>query len=100
MTLSSAPWWCGPVLAFVWIQTVPARIFCAPAWARSIAAARVIPGVWGVFGSSASKRTMRPPWSRQDADGSVAGMLPLRGSCSAGARPPLRSRSRPGSACR
>src|SRR6266446_4773732 len=52
MTLSSAPWWCAPVLALAWIWTVPAQIFCAPTRAKLIAAARFIPGVCGVLVSS------------------------------------------------
>src|SRR5579864_4360139 len=52
MTLSSAPWWCAPVLALAWIWTVPAQIFCAPTRAKLIAAARFMPGVCGVLVSS------------------------------------------------
>src|SRR3984893_10382013 len=54
MTLSSAPWWCAPVLALAWIWTVPAQIFCAPTRAKLIAAARFMPGVCGVLVSSCS----------------------------------------------
>src|SRR5205823_9071821 len=52
MTLSSAPWWCAPVLALAWMWTVPAQIFCAPTRAKLIAAARFMPGVCGVLVSS------------------------------------------------
>src|SRR5712692_2025550 len=65
MTLSSSPWWCAPVFALGWMVTVPAHSFRAPARARSIAAARDMPGVWAVFGSSSSEWTMRTPCSRQ-----------------------------------
>src|SRR5216683_4773278 len=52
MTLSSAPWWCAPVLALAWMWSVPAQIFCAPTRAKLIAAARFMPGVCGVLVSS------------------------------------------------
>src|SRR5258708_7289436 len=52
MTLSSAPWWWAPVLAPAWMTTVPAHSFSAPTRAKLIAAARLMPGVWAVFGSS------------------------------------------------
>jgi hypothetical protein len=43
--------------------TVPAQIFSAPARARLIAAARDMPGVCGVFGSSESPgMTFTPLW--------------------------------------
>jgi len=74
MTLSSSPWWCGPVLALGWILTVPAQSFWAPARARSMAAARFIPGVWGVFGSRSLPRMTRTPWSRQSIGSGPAGM--------------------------
>src|SRR5215208_5775066 len=41
--------------------TVPAQSFCAPVRARSIAAWRSIPGVWGVFGSSEWPGITRTP---------------------------------------
>ena len=52
MTLSSGPWWWAPVFALAWILTVPAQIFWAPTRAKLMAAARSMPGVCGVFGSS------------------------------------------------
>src|SRR5881628_2131399 len=61
MMLSSSPWWWAPVFALGWIVTVPAQSFRAPARAKSIAAARLMPGVWGVFGSSSCARTTRTP---------------------------------------
>jgi hypothetical protein len=45
--------------------TVPAHSLLAPVRACVIAAARFMPGVWGVFRSSASLVTTRTPWSRQ-----------------------------------
>src|SRR3954471_16143046 len=65
MTLSRSPWWWAPVLASGRITTVPAQSFSAPARAVSIAAARLMPGVCGVFGSSSSACTTRTPLSRQ-----------------------------------
>src|SRR5437660_3235195 len=65
ITLSSSPWWCAPVFALGWMVTVPAHSFCAPARAESMAAARDIPGVCAVFGSSSFAWTMRTPCSRQ-----------------------------------
>src|SRR5579864_4169008 len=62
MTLSSAPWWCAPVLALAWMRTVPAQIFCAPTRAKLIAAARFIPGVCGVLVSSWSPGMTFTPW--------------------------------------
>src|SRR5260221_749644 len=61
MTLSTAPWWCAPVLAFGWITTVPAQSFSAPARACVMAAARFIPGVWAVLTSSSFEWTTRTP---------------------------------------
>src|SRR5712671_1111753 len=65
MTLSSSPWWCAPVLALGWMVTVPAHSLRAPARAWSMAAARDMPGVCAVFGSSSPAWTMRTPCSRQ-----------------------------------
>src|SRR5712671_4771499 len=65
MTLSSSPWWCAPVLALGWMVTVPAHSLRAPARAWSMAAARDMPGVCAVFGSSSCEWTMRTPCSRQ-----------------------------------
>jgi hypothetical protein len=48
-------------LAFGWIATVPAQIFCAPTRAALMAAWRNMPGVWAVFGSSPSPRMTRTP---------------------------------------
>src|SRR5918911_5693897 len=61
MTLSSSPWWCAPVLALGWIETVPAQIFWAPTRARLIAALRSMPGVCAVFGSSEWPGITRTP---------------------------------------
>src|SRR5713226_5761914 len=61
MTLSSAPWWCAPVLALAWMWTVPAQIFCAPTRAKLIAAARFMPGVCGVLVSSWSPEMTLTP---------------------------------------
>src|ERR687885_725498 len=61
MTLSSAPWWCAPVLALGWMWTVPAQIFCAPTRAALMAAARFMPGVWGVLVSRLFPGTTRTP---------------------------------------
>src|SRR5689334_17747213 len=47
------------------MSTVPAQSFSAPARAVVIAAARVMPGVCGVFVSSSPARTTRTPLSRQ-----------------------------------
>src|ERR687898_2307100 len=49
------------------MTTVPAHSFSAPARAAVIAAARFIPGVWGVFTSSSSACTTRTPRRRQSA---------------------------------
>src|SRR5690348_18249021 len=65
MTLSSAPWWCAPVLALAWMCTVPAQIFCAPTRAKLIAAARFMPGVCGVLVSSWSPGITLTPCSFQ-----------------------------------
>ena len=65
MTLSTGPWWWAPVFASGSMSTVPAQSFSAPARAVVIAAARLIPGVCGVFGSSSPARTMRTPFRRQ-----------------------------------
>src|SRR5262245_28327859 len=65
MMLSTGPWWCAPVLASGSMSTVPAHSFSAPARAVVIAAARVMPGVCGVLGSSSPARTTRTPLSRQ-----------------------------------
>ena len=48
-------------MALAWIVTVPAQIFWAPTRAKLIAAARFIPGVWAVFGSSWSPGITRTP---------------------------------------
>src|SRR5688572_10447892 len=61
MTLSTGPWWWAPVLALGWMTTVPAQSFSAPARARVIAAARLMPGVWGVLMSSSLECTTRTP---------------------------------------
>src|SRR5262249_32025502 len=61
MTLSTGPWWCAPVFALGWITTVPAQSFSAPARACVIAAARFMPGVWGVLMSSSLECTTRTP---------------------------------------
>jgi len=73
--------------------TVPAQSFCAPALARLIAAARVIPGVCGVFRSSSPALTMRTPWSRQSVPlaaavitSSTQVLLPIVELCSGFAR--------------
>src|SRR5918998_2538637 len=65
MTLSTGPWWWAPVFASGSMTTVPAHSFSAPACAVVIAAARLIPGVCGVLGSSSPARTMRTPSRRQ-----------------------------------
>jgi len=44
-----------------WIVTVPAQIFCAPTRAALMAAARFMPGVCAVLGSSWSPRMTRTP---------------------------------------
>lgn len=51
----------GPVLACGWTTTVPAHSLLAPVRACVIAAARVIPGVWGVFESSPPACTIFTP---------------------------------------
>src|SRR5256714_6309318 len=61
MTLSSAPWWCAPVLALGEMATVPAHSFCAPARAKLIAALRSMPGVCGVLPSSECAGITRTP---------------------------------------
>src|SRR4051794_26528522 len=53
------------------MTTVPAQSFSAPARARVMAAIRLIPGVWGVLGSSSSPRTTRTPRSRQSVTSAV-----------------------------
>src|SRR5687767_13849985 len=79
MTLSTGPWWCAPVFAFGWMTTVPAHSFSAPARAVVIAAARLMPGVCGVLGSSSSARTTRTPsWRQSDAMGVLIAQVPLR----------------------
>src|SRR3954468_8764653 len=65
MTLSTGPWWWAPVLASGWMTTVPAHSFSAPARAAVIAAARFMPGVCGVLGSSSSAWTTQTPFRRQ-----------------------------------
>src|SRR5690606_28683161 len=65
MMLSRWPWWWAPVLAFGCTLTVPAQSLEAPALAKLIAAARVMPGVCGVLKSSSDALTMRTPWLRQ-----------------------------------
>src|ERR671918_1894863 len=65
MMLSRWPWWCAPVLALGCTETVPAQSLLAPALAKSIAAARVMPGVCGVLKSSSDALTMRTPCVRQ-----------------------------------
>src|SRR5919106_4332851 len=67
MVLSRWPWWCAPVLALGCTETVPAQSLLAPALAKSIAAARVMPGVCGVLKSSSAALTMRTPCVRQSA---------------------------------
>ena len=52
-------------MALGWTVTVPAHSLFAPAEACVIAAARVMPGVWGVLGSSSSLRTTLTPCERQ-----------------------------------
>src|SRR5215203_3284797 len=47
------------------MSTVPAHSLSAPARALVMAAARVMPGVWGVSVSSSPDRTIRTPWARQ-----------------------------------
>src|SRR6516164_2254856 len=64
-TVSSSPWWWAPVLASGSTTTVPAHSFCAPAVAWVMAAARVMPGVCGVFVSNSPARTIRMPWAFQ-----------------------------------
>ena len=59
--------WNAPVLALGSITTVPAQSFSAPARAWLIAAARSMPGVCGVFGSSSFARATRTP-SRRHLD--------------------------------
>jgi porphobilinogen synthase len=49
------------------MSTVPAQSFSAPARAEVIAAARFMPSVCGVLGSSSCAWTIRTPLSRQDA---------------------------------
>src|SRR5439155_17948262 len=61
MTLSSAPWWCAPVLALGEMATVPAHSFCAPARAKLIAALRSMPGVCAVLESSEWPGITRTP---------------------------------------
>src|SRR5258706_5303047 len=61
MTLSTGPWWWAPVFALGWITTVPAQSFSAPARAFVIAAARLMPGVWGVLMSNSFACTTRTP---------------------------------------
>ena len=51
-----------PVLALGWMVTVPAHSFSAPARARSMAAARDMPGVCAVLGSSVSPGMTLTPW--------------------------------------
>src|SRR6476661_7481434 len=72
MTLSTGPWWWAPVFASGSMTTVPAHSFSAPARAVVIAAARRMPSVCGVFGSSASPRTTRTPLSRQSVIAEVS----------------------------
>src|ERR1035437_3130871 len=72
MTLSTSPWWCGPVRAPGWMTTLPAQSFCAPALAVVIAAARFIPSVCGVFGSRSHPRITRTP-SNFQRGGSILG---------------------------
>src|SRR5918996_6535340 len=74
MMLSRWPWWCAPVLALGWTETVPAQSLCAPALAKLIAAARVIPGVCGVLKSSSDALTIRTPCSRQSVLGAASVM--------------------------
>src|SRR5215208_3726370 len=49
------------------MTTVPAQSFSAPARAAVIAAARVIPAVWGVFVSRSPACTTRTPCCRQSS---------------------------------
>src|SRR6185295_17871920 len=78
MTLSSAPWWCAPVLALAWMWTVPAQIFCAPTRAKLIAAARFIPGVCGVLVSSWSPgMTLTPLVFQSTAPGAFLSLMSL-----------------------
>ena len=53
----------GP--AFGWTTTVPAQSLFAPVRAWVMAAARVIPGVWGVLGSRSPDGTILTPLSCQ-----------------------------------
>src|SRR5271163_4299935 len=59
--------------------TVPAQIFCAPTRAALIAAARFIPGVWAVFGSSWFALMTRTPLWRQSitAGGRCCGSITI-----------------------
>ena len=75
MMLSRWPWWCAPVLALGCTETVPAQSLLAPALARSIAAARVMPGVCGVLKSSSDALTMRTPWMRQSGFSAGSAMV-------------------------
>ncbi len=57
--------------------TVPAHSFWAPTRARSIAAARVMPGVWGVLASSWSPGTTLTPVCFQPSGGIGVGASSL-----------------------
>src|SRR3546814_4054620 len=65
MLLSGSLWWWAPFLALAWIVTLPAQIFSAPARAWLMAAARFMPGVCAVFGSSEVAGITLTPFSRQ-----------------------------------
>src|SRR4051794_9456186 len=58
------------------MTTVPAHSFSAPARAVSIAAMRVMPGVWGVLGSSSPAWTTRTPWERQSGALNASPLVP------------------------
>src|SRR5918996_3626853 len=91
MMLSRWPWWWAPVLALGCTFTVPAQSLLAPALAKLIAAARVMPGVCGVLRSSSEALTMRTPWSRQSgASARVMAHFPPPGIARARVRPRAR----------
>jgi hypothetical protein len=72
-TVSRSPWWCGPVFAFGWTTTVPAQSLLAPVRACVMAAARVMPGVWGVLGSRSPAATIFTPSCCQSIIYTIAG---------------------------
>jgi hypothetical protein len=63
------------VSALGWTSTVPAHSLLAPVRARVIAAAPVMPGVWGVFGTRSSAGMILTPLCCQSIANTIAAIV-------------------------